>query len=265
MNLSFESSICIVVPCRDVALWLVGVLANIEALLDWFPRSQVIFFENDSKDDTRKILAAWCDQKPWRELIVDTLNATYPHRSLRLAEIRNRLLVAARNSGAEWMLSVDADDVFAMPIARDRVAAAFGAMPADVVAATSLPGRPGDVCGYYDVWALRVPGVLETDCWHEFFRYRCEGLTDAQAYQKTIGRYENWVAEQDKPFVVNSAFNAAAFHRLSSVQSCCKFVGALRGGSTVCEWVPFNACIRSHGGKIMVAPQFQMSGRTRSR
>lgn len=234
--MDFETPITIVGAARNVAPTLFNVLKNLETVAEWFSAAKIGIFENDSEDDTAKILRAW--QRPGRVLIQrSNLVQAMPQRTVRLAYARNELLAYARDQAAPLLLVVDLDEVFVKEPNREAFAAAL-ATPGDwgAVAAGLCNGA------YYDLWALRAPGILEYDC---FF----EGPRPDKAGEQ--------IAALEAPLEVKSAFNGAALYRLGAIHPCCRYIG-LSAGHESCEHVSFHACMRSHGAKMWIHPAFKI-------
>ena len=103
-------------------------------------------------------------------LIQETnLGQNYPIRTERIAYIRN-LLIDAVPRDFDYFFMADLDDVFSPNVKKESFESCFRYTGWDVMTACSVK------YGYYDAWALRIPGLLETDCWNIIFAYHEKGI-----------------------------------------------------------------------------------------
>lgn len=242
-------TLCIVGCCRDVESYLEKVLTNIDSIYSWWKECKVVIFENDSTDNTRKILNEWVASRGGHREIVteDGLHSRIPDRVERLAYIRNRLLFHVPPT-FDYMLMIDLDDVTQNPISKQSFESCFETNDWDVMT--------GNTSWYYDIWALRVPNVIEFDCWDRYYEIVRQGFSTQDASWKAIEKYKEWMSHVDKLLPVYSAFNAAVLYKVSMIRQCCRFSGKTNGKS-ICEHVPFQTCLRSHGARIIFNPNFK--------
>ena len=111
----------VIVGCaRSCAPYLDGVLRNLEAFASTYERSAVVFFENNSTDDTNARLSAYVSAKPDAILLTQTgLGSEISEKSKRLAMARNACLSAIRASPYrefDQLVIFDFDGVNANPI-----------------------------------------------------------------------------------------------------------------------------------------------------
>lgn len=246
-----SKTLCIVGCCRDVEPYLEKVLSNIDTIYSWWKECKVVVFENDSKDATRQILENWAMTKGGHIQIVteDGLHLRIQDRVERLAYIRNRLLFHVPPF-FDYMFMVDMDDVFAKPVQKKSFDSCFELNSWSVITANTDK--------YYDIWALRVPGLIDYDCWERYYEMRAQGIPKSLAESEAIWRLEEIMTRKKDVMFVHSAFNGGALYRISSIQSCCKFAGRTSAGKEICEHVPFQTCIRSHGNRILFNPNFKL-------
>jgi hypothetical protein len=244
-------SLCIVGACKNTEAHLPGVLRNLDTVASWWKESKIVLFENDSSDRTSEMLHAWVAEKGGhREIVQETgLHERIRGRTDRLAYIRNRLLYYVP-TGFDYVFMVDLDDVFQTPVRKESFESCFELRTWDAMTAI------GDT-GYYDVWALRIPGVLESDCWHDVNRLRTSGMTREQAVDSAITRHNTFMNGLKEPTIVHSAFNVGMLLKVSAIHPCCRYVGTVNGWET-CEHVPFQNCLRSHGARILFNPNFKL-------
>ena len=240
---------CIVGACQNVEKFLPQVLENMNTISSWWKECKIVIYENDSTDDTPHILEEWKAQGGHRELVQETgVAARYPHRTERLAYIRNRLLHYVPPS-FDYMFMVDMDDVFAKPIRKESFEACFQLKSWDVLTANTD--------WYYDIWALRVPGMIDFDCWKKYYSLIHSGISEKDALWDAIDQFKERMSKLNQIIIVNSAFNAGALFKVSAIRSCCKFAGRVKD-EEICEHVPFQNCLRSHGARILFHPEFKL-------
>jgi hypothetical protein len=113
----------------------------------------------------------------------------------------------------------------------------------DVLTSNS-PGR------YYDTWALRSSLLgLDYDCWF-----------GGRSIARGLGKCDEARVRVDQgapAFAVNSSFNGIGLYRMAALHppanaSQCRYHGSRN--SLICEHVPFNLCLRSHGLRVGVLP-----------
>jgi hypothetical protein len=250
-----QSTICILGACKNSEPFLPSVLANLELITSWFKECRVVIYENDSTDNTHSILMDWSrigGHNIHRQIIKETnLNDRFADRTVRLAYIRNTLLCHVPPS-FDYFMMVDMDDVFSRPVQKASFDSCFALKDMwDVVTANGYGG-------YYDIWALRIPGVIEFDCWEKYYElWRSEKYTQQEATYEAIEKFKGHMADVKTPMYVDAAFNVAMISKVSNVKPCCRYSG-VSDGKSCCEHVPFQRCLRSHGARILFNPDFRL-------
>lgn len=245
-----SKTLCIVGCCKNVEQFLPSVLGNFDTIASWWKECKIVIYENDSTDRTSAILHEWKAKGGHREIIQETnLSQRYPSRTERLAYIRNRLLYHVPPF-FDYMFMVDMDDVFTQPVQKKSFESCFELNSWNVMTANTD--------AYYDIWALRVPGLIEYDCWEKYFELIAKGMPKSLAEAESIGRIGEFMHRRKDIMNVHSAFNAGALYKISSIHPCCKFVGKTTAGKEICEHVPFQTCLRSHGNRILFNPNFKL-------
>jgi hypothetical protein len=78
-----------------------------------------------------------------------------------------------------------------------------------------------------------------------------------EATYEAIEKFKHIMPTIKEPTVVNSAFNIAMIAKVSVLRRCCKYAPNI-GVDEVCEHVPFQNCLRSHGARIVFNPNFRL-------
>lgn len=246
-----SKSLCIVGACRNSEKYLPSVLANLETIEPWWRECKIVIFENDSTDKTNEIIRGWTMKGKHRSLVTEyNLITKIEDRVARLAYIRNRLLEYIPNS-FDYFMMVDLDDIFTHPVSKESFDSCFALDNWDVI-------TPNGYTYYYDIWPLRVPGLIEFDCWKRQRQLFLSGRYGKQeSIYEGIEKYKEIMYKIKEPITVHSAFNIAMLAKVSVLRRCCKY-SSLIDTDQVCEHVPFQNCLRSHGARIVFNPNFRL-------
>ena len=243
-------TLCILGTCQNVETFLPHVLSNLSTIASWWKECKIVVYENDSTDNTSALLHEWKAKGGHIEIVQETdLNLRYPNRVDRLAYIRNRLLHYIPPY-FDYMLMVDMDDVFVKPVQKASFDACFELSSWGVMTAATD--------WYYDIWALRVPNLIEFDCWTKYYRLLNNGVSEKQAKFDAIEKFKEIMTYQRGVLLIHSAFNAGALYKVSAIHPCCRYSGKSAEGLDICEHVPFQQCLRSHGTRILFNPKFKL-------
>jgi hypothetical protein len=234
----------ILVAARDCARYLKDTLKNIELIANQFDDNNIVFFENDSRDDTKYLLAQFCDGHAQRELISVDSFAPSLRRTARLAAVRNTLLKRAKQLAHPIVVMMDADDVNAtLSIYGFRIA--LDLLNAGLVDVATANQR----LFYYDKFALRS-GSEPPRC-HDGWALRYQLCT-----LRDFGFRHSFRVPASEPVVkhLRSAFGGLAIFRLADVGECAY------NGDNDCEHIAFNGCMYDKALNVAVVPQMLNSG-----
>ena len=239
-----QYSVIIAGTCRDNEEYIKKTLAIFDKIGGQFKDYIVIIYENDSTDKTRDILLK-NKKKNYTYIFED--NVDIKERTQRIAYCRNKILknVDRIRQNYDYLIMADMDDVINKGTIVNTINTCF-----------KYPENRWSVMTanqkyeYYDVWALRVPGVLETDCWIDVAKDRKRGVSEGQAEQRRIVKFQNPIPRVGL-VEVNSAFSVVAVYRLKDIGGC-TYNGLRENKSMVCEHVPFHECIRNRGHKVFI-------------
>jgi|GEM_PF-6856592 len=237
--------------CRDVATHLPRVLESMHRIGRQFRAYRIIVFENDSRDDTRRILEAERQRFPAiiQLLLEDGLPS--PKRTERLAYIRNKLLDAARSADPGHqglLLMMDMDDV-----------AGEGTLAETIHTCFHYPFESWDTLAtnrrlvYYDIWALRIARHLEFD-----FVERCERDRSMEGQRKYFLQFRRQIRKSDRLLPVLSAFGGAALYKMSALSGK-HYIGLNAEGREICEHLSLHAQMIAEGRKILINTRMVMA------
>ena len=234
---------------RNVEKYIKQNLKNIDKCGEKFKKYAVIIYENDSTDNTRKILN---DNKKDNYYYIFENNIKEPKRTVRLSNGRNKILNKVKeinkNNIYNFLIMLDLDDVNSSGKFINTIDSCFKTDNWDV-----LTGNQSDT--YYDIWAFRKKGLLDWDCWKEYRKAVASGMDSDEAKQKYVFGILD-VFDKDQLIEVDSAFSGIAIYNLRTISDQCKYHGLHEDGDELCEHVPFHKCIKENGGKIFINTNF---------
>ena len=242
---------------RNVEMHLKDVLANCERLSETMQKKFFVFAENDSTDNTRAILQDWrASRENVHVFCCDGLDIKMPHRTQRLAFLRNRILglvIELGLSDYDMLCLMDFDEVNAGEIEPNDFHAAteflFSRLNHAGVFAVSDPI-------YYDIWALRHPKWCPNDCWLEVGK----ALNKADAIKRVVMERQIPIYRDHAPIPVNSAFGGLGLYKTSfALKAVNAYIGLNKDGDETCEHVSFNEAIVKAGGNLYVFPALRNS------
>lgn len=251
---SFQDELWVTGVARDVAPHLPAVLANFERLESLFPNIYFSLYENDSSDETRQILQKWVGGRENATLqVADNVHEIIRDRVERICHARNKALEKVNLSTAKLVLNVDMDEVFARPLETGSLVSAMNTLTeCDVVTANGYGG-------YYDIYALRIPEILEYDCWARYYWLKqTQGWNDRDATYEAIEQWKDYMPTIDRPMEVLSAFNAAALYRAECFTDGVTYSFWDTLGQKVCEHVGLHEQMRARGKRIVFDPNFRV-------
>ena len=223
---------------KNNAPYLKEVLANCTRLAATAQSAFFIFAENDSTDSTKAMLENWGAGRDDVEILCfDGLDASMPHRTQRLAFLRNSILGFVKERGLadyDALCILDFDEVNVNEIS-----------PASFVAATeflfSHPQNAGIFAVsdpiYYDIYALRHEAWCDRDCWKEIRETPMS--RKAEAFEALVCDRQVPIDKDHPPIPVASAFGGLGIYRLSHALKG-SYVGLDEEGEEICEHVSFN-------------------------
>jgi hypothetical protein len=246
-NTNKLKSINVIFCCtvRNIESYVVNGLKNIDLCGKKFNDYAVIIYENDSKDKTRDLLNKY-KKNNYYYMFED--NITEPHRTMRIANGRNKILDKIKEINKDnyyqYMVMLDLDNINESGTFVSSIETCFKYNDWDV-----LTGNQSDT--YYDLWALRKNGDMEYDCWKKL--KELEPNSDNE-YAYVHSKQKVYLPNQLLP--VDSAFSGIAIYKLSSIPDTCRYIGKYDDGDELCEHVEFNKCIKKNGGKIYINTSF---------
>jgi glycosyltransferase involved in cell wall biosynthesis len=255
---------------QNAECYLPGVLRNIENLSTLFYEVGYIFIENDSTDNTKKILNDWGINKSYFQLIsLDGLK-DIPIRTLRLELIRNTYIEVIRYNSElscfDYLIILDMDNVGMYLINIEEASNAIDFLSSSTTRAAVFANQKGT---YYDMWALRLTSQCPCDVWEEVLDYAIKyNCSDEVAYSQTFSKRIFSIEESLSPIKVNSAFGGFGIYKMKFIlNNPNPYLGSkikiipLGNGKPyyarwqVCEHVHFHLGIKNQGGEMYIYPK----------
>ncbi len=245
-------SVVIAGCCRNVENFITQNLQVIDLIGTQFGKYQVLLFENDSTDSTRQIL--YDRKKPNYEYIFED-NVNIQKRTERIAFCRNKLLdkIYSDYSSFDYVLFVDMDDVLASGKLAETIGSCF------MYNTDQWDGMFANSSSYYyDIWALRKKGYLDSDVWNNVYMLQSVGMGYQQAVDKCVTTYQINYPVDSKIIPVISAFGGAGLYKLSTLISLKPRYNGVEPthiNGMICEHVPFNQFLSSSKAKLFINPK----------
>jgi len=244
-----EHSVFVCGCARNVAPQLPGVLRNFERIGALFGEARYGIVENDSSDNTKEVVAAWCAENPERRSHLDLTGLCLTHKSRtdRLPVCRNALVDEMWKNPPTFMVMMDMDGICEDPIPEASILSCFEEQPDDWAVMTANISSQT-----YDVWAERSSEV-PYDCWKMVWN-RPAGMSDKDAVEKYVERHKRHIPKDRPLFEVISAFGGLGVYRTKYLTGCRHSKVSSYGTEDV-EHCAFNEAIRSNGGKVFINPK----------
>ena len=230
-----ESRVVLCGLCRDVRPFIARTAARVERLGERFLDYNVVLFENDSVDGSRRFLSDWRSANPRVDYIAEETGIQrFPQvRSLRrakwMADCRNRVRdrVLEKHGDANFVIVFDAD--LAGGWSYDGVAHTFGGTEWDAVGSYGVLWAPGAAeLRHYDVWAFRP--------------------AKNTAARKMIDHSKLQLGRGEPLLPVESSFGGLSIYRMECLR-------AAEYGGEDCEHVVFHDRLREKGlNRIFLNP-----------
>ena len=205
---------------RNIEEHFTQSFTNLEILVSFFKKAQIIIFENDSTDKTRNMLISWYNSNNTRHnihkhiILEDNLDALYPLRAKRLAYCRNKILEYIfdnqLNNEYTYAIHCDMDNRF-WCIDYESICNSFQ-YPLDSWDVMTCVNKNKK---YYDYWALRVD-----NCWFNKNIFSCEAGWPETNFRTKTHEFIDLLNKTSNLLRTNSSFNGLGIYKLSSMKNC---------------------------------------------
>ena len=189
---------------------------NIDILTELFNEVFIIIFENDSQDNTRKLLEKWYEIQSHNVkkhiILKNDLEKLYPLRAHRLAYCRNYILNYIVDNNLhhkyEYAIHCDLDDRFwSVDFESIKTCFQYDSNEWDVMTCVNKNRK------YYDFWALRCE-----KSWFNINIFSCDA--NNVDYNTKIDSFEALIKNTNGPIPTTSSFNGIGVYKLKSLINC---------------------------------------------
>lgn len=238
---------------RNCGGFLPKILKKIKEITKLCSDYQIIIYENDSTDNTLKLLNNFKNNNQNVTIITEkNISEKIPKRTHRIAYARNKIIEEIYKQNFDqkydYFMNLDLDDInINMDINSIKK---FLNSDLDWDVGTANNKR------YYDYWALRTP-KSNINCWNNG---PCTNnkIDLGQWFDSFSG---SKIDKNNKPIKVLSAFGGLGIYKIKSIKNC-KYDGVERNPSKKgtfkdeeCEHVTFHECMRNNGNdQIYIIP-----------
>lgn len=236
--------------CESTIRESIAVISKIGSL---FSEYKIIVAENNSSDNTRKILEDICQTYPIELFAFDNLDAVMPYRTQRLSFCRNKLLDAAINSQYDYICVADLDGVFSESL---QLSSFLSNWEFEECWDACFPINEGI---YYDLWALRHPELMPEDFSIRMNRadYVLDQLNIMNVF---VNPLQNIKFDLIKGWLeVDSAFGGMGIYKAHSLTNA-RYWG-LDNRVETCEHVELHRKMKANNSaKLYINPRFIVKG-----
>ena len=221
-----------------------------------FKKSRIIIFENDSKDNTLKILRDFEKQHDNVIVLSESGLSTKKDytRTCKLAYARNKILQQIEIENLydyDFYINLDLDNVNKnLNIKTVKEQIENNNFEWDVLTAN----QPR----YYDYWALRTK-KYNKNCWSKNELCINKKMLLSNWFDNLVntnGNTEYSININNPPIQILSGFGGLGIYKLKSIKGCKYDSNKLKDVRlNDCEHVFFHKCITDKGGKIFIAPK----------
>lgn len=241
-----RKSIAFLCCARDCATQLKQSVDELLKIGNLFEKFQFYVFENDSRDQTPDLLRRLAGAVPIEVFSEQGLDQIFPSRTERLSYCRNQLLSHVATQPFDYVAVADLDGVITR-IEESEFLSCFVNEAWDGC-------FPGAREKYYDLWALRHPGIMPADYNQMMNKLpfvvgedNAQLLSAIPARNLEFDKFHHWLE-------VESAFGGLALYRASTYPKG-RYCGK-EYDREVCEHVPFHRSLKHAGARLYINPGF---------
>jgi len=152
-----EKTITFAAPVRNCGTSLVADVNLAIKIGEFFKNYNIVIFENDSIDETKRILQDFHGHERIKVITMDNLDQKFPFRTQRISFARNKLFNEVKKIGSDYFCTMDMDGVIGLDFDIEGFLSNFYYDDCwDAV-------FPVNVDKYYDIWTLRHPDICPGD------------------------------------------------------------------------------------------------------
>jgi hypothetical protein len=236
-----NKTITIATCCKNSERFIKKFLDLCISISKFFKDFKIIIYENNSSDDTLKIIYNWLNLNNIYskvKLISENLDRHDTNaKHIIISHARNKILDYVKNNRTDLLLILDCDEVTINSIFYDNFINTLNTLSYDYWDVIF----PNQLNYYYDKWALRIPNTFLDIDWKKL-------NTD---YNLIIPYNFNKIIK------VKSAFGGAGLYKVNIIKNCCNYSPFDKKNIGFrCEHVSFHKCLYKHDAKMYIVPNF---------
>lgn len=240
-NAKIKKSLSIGICVRNCEKYCNKNFEKINRICNLFKSCNIIFYENNSKDKSLKLLKKYCNENQHAMLISENINLSLP-RTVILARGRNICLNTAKIINNDIYIALDFDDAISN-LNIDRIVNCFSE-PLEWGALFGNTTSLGGWCPknhYYDLWALRT--------YDDWMNYDCWEAKNFIGTQKAVWSHLKILPQKSKIKVI-SAFGGIGIYNLSKLKEC--YYYGWKNKKECCEHVHLNKQISKNNNLFII-------------
>ena len=233
------------IPVKNESSNIKSLFKTLDKITKSFKDYFIIFVESDSSDNSNILIKNFLQNK--KGILLNKSLKDISNRVARLAISRNEYLEYIKNNDRllnfDFMIVLDCGGV-------------NNNLNSDKLEKTISQNQefvgifPTQRIFYYDIWTLRIKGLINYDCFEELFKiYKYKKIDIKKKFYKLIGKFMfiNFFIKSDRIKVI-SAYGGMAIYKLNKV---IEFRYDSNDGKN-CEHVEFNRKISNKYGDCLI-------------
>lgn len=242
-NHNIQKNIIINGVCKNIVKYIYNSLYKFLYLSQYFQKSKIIIYENDSIDDTLKILNEFKNQYKNQNKNIDIIILSEKNiqgsLTQRISHARNTILNYIHNNqlNPNYLITLDMDDVL-LDFHCDSIL-----YPFKENIKWSMFGGNSEI--YYDMWALRTLKEPYKDFWKD----KKNNNKMIMPIEKILESYFK-ISQDSQPIPVFSCFNGIGIYKYKDIINC------YYNGDKTCEHIEFHKnMITKNNAQLFIHPK----------
>jgi len=238
-NYKIKKNIIINGVCKNIVKYIYNSLYKFLYLTQYFQKSKIIIYENDSIDDTLKILNEFKNKYKNIDIIVLSEKNIQGILTQRISHARNTILnyIHDNKLNPNYLITLDMDDIL-LDFKCDSILYPFYEK-----INWSMFGGNSEI--YYDMWALRTLKEPDKDFWKD----KKINNKIIMPIEKILNSYFK-ISQDSQPIPIFSCFNGIGIYKYKHIINC------YYDGNNTCEHIHFHQnMITKNNAKLFIHPK----------
>ena len=239
LNYKINKNIIINGVCRNISKYIFNSFHKFLYLTFYFKKSKIIIYENDSVDNTLKILIDYKNKFNNFDIIILSEKNIKGTITQRISHARNFILhyIKNNNLNPDFLINIDMDDIL-IEFNCDSIL-----YPFKENISWSMFGGNSKI--YYDMWALRTLNEPNKDFWEDK-KVNNKLIVPIEKILESYFKIDN----TSNPIPVYSCFNGIGIYKYKDIINC------FYNGDITCEHIQFHKnMIRKNIAKLYIHPK----------